>query len=200
MIATNLMARTGILFSILLAISSFPADSTWVAGLPWQSALAAKRSKTVEDYFLLLPSSIVDCENIAKGIPTSEERKKLIRLSDVKNGYLTFGKNSQLAVFKNRTEKMDLIALQFGRSGAGSSCGAVNSVFQFDAKTKTWIARDDLIPKGYAQKELYVALSDKDILPFFLLPRKGTGIEIKNENNDSTLAVLHWNEKAFVVK
>lgn len=190
----------GTIVLLLLSVSAFSADSTWVAGFPWQAAHAAKRSKTVEDYFLLLPASIVDCENIAKGLPSSEERKKLIRLSDVKNGYLEFGEKSQLAVFKNRASKMDIIALQFGKSGAGNTCGAVNSLFLFDANTRTWKSRDDLLPKGYTHKELYNALSDKDILPYFLLPCKGTDIEIKNENNDSTLAVLHWSGKAFVVK
>jgi hypothetical protein len=198
--AGSLIARASAAVILFLSLPAFPADSTWVAGFPWQSAIAAKRTKTVEDYFFLLPSSIVDCENNAMGLPSAEERKKLIRISDVKNGYLAFGKNSQVAVFKNRADKTDLIAIQFGRSGAGSSCGAVNSIFQFDSKSKTWISRDDLFPKGYAQKDLYTVLSDKDILPFFLLPRKGTDIEVKNENNDSTLAVLHWNGKAFVVK
>jgi hypothetical protein len=101
MLARSLIAQIAAIVSLLLSVSAFSADSTWVAGFPWQAAVAAKRSKTVEDYALLLPSSIVDCENIGKGLPSSEERKKLIRLSDVKNGYLEFGERSQLAVFKN---------------------------------------------------------------------------------------------------
>lgn len=200
MITGNHLARIGGLVSLLLTACANASDSAWVAGFQWQSKIAAKPTKTVEDYFLLLPSAIVDCENIAKGLPSPEERKKLIKVSDVKNGYLGFGKNSQLAVFKNRSEKIDIIAMQVGKSGAGNSCGAVNALFQFDANTKTWKMRDDLLPKGYTHKELYDALSGKDILPYFLLPRKGTDIEVKIEGNDSVLAVLRWNGKSFDAK
>ncbi len=64
----------------------------------------------------------------------------------------------------------------------------------------TWKTRDDLLPKGYTHKELYEALSGKYILPYFLLPRKGSDIEVMNEGNDSVLAVLYWNGKSFGAK
>ncbi len=196
------------MFAFLLMVQSFlplnsestSLDSTWVPSFKWQSQIAAKTVKTVEDYYLLLPSSIMDCENIAKGLPTIEERKKEIRISDVKNGYLAFFNASQVAVFKNRAEKLDVIAIQSGQSGAGNTCGAVNSVFTFDIAKKTWIKRDDLLPKGYTHVELYQKLSDRDILPYFDLPQKGTEIKIKDENNDSTISILKWNGQCFLLK
>jgi hypothetical protein len=151
----------------------------------------------VEDYFLLLPSSFLDCENLSHGYPTKEERRKLIKTSDARNGYLEFNRNSQIAVFKDRNDKRDYIAVQIGRSGSGNTCGAINSLFQFDVKTSSWIKRDDLFPKGYSHSELYNSLSDRDIFPYFLLPRRGTIIKVKNEENDSLLAELKWDGKKF---
>lgn len=170
------------------------------SNLPWQTEIAKKSSKSVMDYFLLLPSSILDCENTSQGFPTMEARKKLARTVDAKNGYLEFMKKAQLAIFKDRANKTDIIAIQSGMSGAGASCGAVNSLFSFDSASGSWINRDDLLPPGFKHQDLYNKLADQDILPYFELPRKGLEIKIKDENSDSTLSVVMWTGQKFVVK
>jgi hypothetical protein len=187
--------------SITFCIPAFAGstDSSWTSNFDWQMAIASRPTKTVEDYFLLLPAEILDCENTSKGFQTLKERKALIRKSDVRNGYLSFFKTAQIAIFKNREKSYDIIAIQIGKSGSGSTCGGINRLLQFNSNTKTWRQRDDLLPRGFIFEDLYNRLSDKDILPYFLLPQKGLEIKIQDESKDSTISIIKWNGKEFLL-
>jgi len=173
-------------------------DTSWSIKNDWQAAIAKKPSKTIEDYFLLLPGSMLDCENEAKGYPTVKERKAIARNIDIKNGYVSFFNAAQLALFRNRDAKVDIIAIQIGKSGAGASCGSENSLLQFDSDKKSWKRREDLLPKNLTFDELFKSLSKLDLEPYFYLPQKGVDIQVKDESKDSILAILHWNGKRFI--
>lgn len=175
------------------------AEPLLSASFGWQSPIAAKPNKTVEDYFLLLPMSFLDCENVSHRFPTMESRMQLIGKKDTRNGYLGFFKTAQIAVFKNRADKTDYIAVQIGKSGAGSTCGGINTLLQFDSARKMWKKREDLFPKGYTFEELYEKYSEDESFPYFDLPQKGLEVRIKEESKDSVLFTLKWNGTKFVV-
>lgn len=195
--------RNFILAAIAFLLSqsySYSADSSLSATYDWQTPISEKSKKTVEDYFLLLPSSILDCEYVSHGLPTRVEREKIIGKKDIRNGYLGFFKTAQIAVFKNRSDKSDVIAIQVGKSGAGTTCGGLNTLLQFDSTSKAWKKREDLLPKGFTFEELYERYSGGDVYPYFDLPQKGLDLQIKEEGKDSVLSVLKWNGTRFVLK
>jgi len=159
----------------------------------WQSAIAAKPAKNVLDYFLLLPSSYLDCENVRRGFPTEESRRELASHVNVRNGYIGFARNAQVALFKDRENGIDIVALQMGRCGAGSTCEPHNQLLQYQGAQKGWVVRDDLVPEGYTFEELYEEYMDDDEkCPYYHLPEVGLTIEVRDEFTGSTFARLKW--------
>jgi hypothetical protein len=189
--------------SLVLSLSSNPfseeIDSLFSTNFAWQNSIAETRKKNIQDYFLLLPSVFLDCENVAQGFPSLKKRLALITKNDPKNGYLAFMKNSEIALFRNKKEESDFLVVQIGRSGVGNTCECHNQVIQFNSNSKKWKIRDDLLPQGYTQKELYDKLSDLEIFPYFELPKKGYEIKVRNENSDSTLYRMKWDGTKFII-
>jgi hypothetical protein len=163
----------------------------------WQAKVFSKSTLTLEDYFLLLPSEFLDCENGKTIFDSKEKRTKQIQIKDLKNGYFGFFKGAQIALFKNKKSKTDFIAVQIGKSGAGSQCGAINGIFELDKSQRKWKSRNDLLPTDYTFDSLYERLSSKEVFPYFDLPRKGTTLFIKEESKDSLLYKLKWTGEAF---
>ena len=187
-------------FPILLNnLFSEEVDSTFSINFEWQNAIVETKKKSIQDYFLLLPSDFLDCEKSAQGFPTLNKRLALIKKIDLKNGYLAFMNSSEMALFKSKKEGFDFLVIQIGKSGSGNTCECHNQVLQFLPKTKNWKLRDDLLPKGYTQEELYDRLSEHDIFPYFELPKKGFEIKVRNENSDSTLYRMKWDGSKFIL-
>jgi hypothetical protein len=187
---------------VLIIVIPLYADTTSIQmpiTFPWQKELSQKKNKTILDYFLLLPSEYLDCENVKSGFPSVEERKKLCKLIDEKNGYIQFFNAAEIALFKNRQDSIDFVALQIGKCGAGATCGGVNTILQFSSSKNYWIKRDDLLPKGFSFELLYEIYSEEDRCPYFKLPQKGVVIEIRDENTEKVLKLLKWNGVRFSV-
>jgi hypothetical protein len=183
----------------ILSIVSFGQENikkSYSIEFEWQKDIANKPTKTIEDYFFLLPSSFLDCEGIYEGLPTKEKREKIVNSKDIKNGYLEFYKTAQLALFKDRLNSKDIVALQIGRCGAGSTCGALNTLLEFvDNK---WLYRVELLPNRERMEDIYNRLEKQDICPYFDLPKIGTTILIRDENsNDSIILKYKWTGQKF---
>jgi hypothetical protein len=165
---------------------------------PWQSEIIRKPNKSILDYFYLLPATWLDCESIAKGLPTLQERKNIISVLDTKNGYIKFFKSAEIVMFKDRKNAIDFLAIQIGKCGEGSNCESINGLFRFDSIKKVWVEQNALLPVGSTFKEMYRINIDKGICPYWKLPQIGLKIEIKDEHTESIISVLEWNGKSFV--
>lgn len=192
----------------VLATSVYARDKPYqpyAMEFQWQKAIAKKNHKNIKDYFLLLPSVFIDCEGAQFGAAsTKDEREELITYVDLKNGYLEYA-GSQLTLFKDRTNKKDIIAIQDGKCGAGTTCGALNTLIELEGTV--WKFRVDLLPKGKRLEELYgEELRSDTVCPYFDLPRIGTTILVKNEclinecNPQSIVARYLWTGERFIIE
>jgi len=188
-----------IIFMYTLTVSNaqYYHEFSLKSDLPWQIVLAKKKNKTILDYFYLLPSDFLDCDRTQQGLPSVEKRKKICRLIDEKNGYIQFYNSSQIALFKDRKKAIDIIAIQTGLCGAGSNCGSINCLIQFNVNTNTWIERTDLLPAGYSHEALFEKYINQDKCPYFDLPKEGYLINIRDEISGETICGLQWNGHSF---
>jgi len=131
--------RIILLFVLLLTFAVWADTLEPKCEFLWQDTIAMKKNLNVLDYFLLLPSSILNCENSQQGFKTAKERLALPTRIDIKNGYISFFKAAQLTLFKNRKDNIDIIALQIGKCGAGSTCGGTNALMQFQRTSRKWV-------------------------------------------------------------
>lgn len=196
--------RTLVILVALFSIIAFEKNSiaqedstkTYQIEFDWQNPFAAKKTKTIKDYFFLLPSSFIDCEGAELGMySTFNKREKLISKLDLKNGYLQFNRADQLVLFKDRKNKIDIVAIQAGGCGAGSTCGALNTLLEL--KNNVWKFRVDLLPKGKMMEDLYYS---DEVCPYFDLPQYGTTILVKDEyKKESIVAKYLWNREKFLL-
>lgn len=163
----------------------------------WQKELIEKENKSVRDYFLLLPLEMVNCE-APIGDESYKNREALLTKENIKAGYLESG-NMQIALFKDRANEIDLIAIQSGKSGQGTNCGGINTILEF--KDGCWVYRHDLLPKNSVLEEIesaYLLKNNYEVaLPYFNLPEVGTTIRVLDEENDDEIYKLKWNGTAF---
>ncbi len=164
----------------------------------WQKAIAQKEQKTIEDYFLLLPSRFLDCENVEAGLPTQKLRMSIIGIKDLKNGYIQFDRTSEIVLFINRVENINILGVQIGKSGAGNTCGSINSFYQYDSSSNLWLERDDILPEGFTHNALYNKYSAADQYPYFKLPQFGLNLEVRAEDSEKILCILKWDGQKFV--
>ncbi len=159
----------------------------------WSDSIVSLSQMKIEDYYLLLPLHFLDCEETQSKLRNIKGRKSEIVIKDSPNGYIQFFSNAELCLFKNRKNNTDIIAVQIGRSGAGSNCGSINHLYQLIPEHGIWIKRDDLLPKGHTIEELYKG----EVLPYFALPRKGLSIKIIDEESENQIGTLKWNGERF---
>ncbi|PTB93872.1 hypothetical protein C9994_12640 [Marivirga lumbricoides] len=168
----------------------------------WQKEIVEKKTKSIKDYFLLLPMDIVNCEPLFSE-ESLESRKQFITKENIKNGYLE-AEGMQLALFKDRNKNIDIIAVQRGKSGIGTTCGGVNTLLQFDEEKKCWIYRNDLLPEDKKLEEIqedYISRNNYEMaLPYYILPEVGTTIKVFDEENESTIYNLKWDGSKFSVE
>lgn len=184
----------------LLAITNVYAqenpNETFPLEFSWQKDIANKSNKNIKDYFLLIPSTFINCEGAERGAySTIDKREKKIKKIDLKNGYLQFNKKAQLVLYKDRKNNVDIVAIQSGGCGAANTCGALNTLIEF--KNNVWKFRIDLLPQGKMMEDLYYTDA---VCPYFDLPQFGTTILIKDENNENSIvAKYEWTKERFII-
>jgi hypothetical protein len=188
LICTLLLTNTTILI--------FADSNEYKIEYEWQNSIAEQKKLNIRDYFLLLPSSILDCEN--SGFKTNVSREKIINKTDIVNGYMSFFKTSEIALFKDRKHNIDIVAIQIGKCGAGSTCN-FNTIMQFDKIKKIWISREDLLPVGCTHSELYDKYIDNGKCPYFKLPEKGLKIKVLDESTADLICEFGWNGSRFMI-
>lgn len=172
------------------------ANRTYPIEFDWQHDIAKKKKRTIEDYFLLLPSQFLDCERIFKGFPTVDNRIEIIKKKDLRNGYLEFHGRSQIALFKDKTNSKDIIAIQIGGCGAGNTCGSLNTLLEFT--DNKWVYRIDLLPNSKRVEDIYNEIEKDGKCPYFNLPQIGTTIELRDENNNGSIIMKYeWTGQRF---
>ncbi|TBR42751.1 hypothetical protein CBF23_006115 [Marinomonas agarivorans] len=160
----------------------------------WQSDLSTKESKTIEDYFNLLPSRFINCEGAQFGhYDSAEKRAKIIKHKDLKNGFLEFNRGSQIVLFKDRINKKDIIGIQSGKCGSGSNCPAINGFYTVE--NNQWIEINHVTP---FKQSLTDAFYSDDICPYYDLPRYGLRVKLINELSEKSFREMTWKKDKFV--
>ena len=162
----------------------------------WQDGIAEKQIKTIKDYFFLLPPEWLDCEN-PESFSTQQSRSSAIKIVDEKNGYIQFFNKAEIALFKDKKNNTDLIALQIGECGEGAHCQNINSVFVYNSTQRKWVEQKQLIPASANCVKIYDEKIDSGICPYWKLPRYGRQIEVKNEHTDKVIAIIEWTGQSF---
>ncbi len=160
----------------------------------WQKKIAEKKQKNIKDYFLLIPSCFFGEMAQFGEYSTIEKREKIIIKEDIRNGYIQYHGSAQLVLFKDRKNKIDIIAIQTNGCGAGTNSMALNTLLEF--KDNQWRFRIDLLPDGKMIEDLYYS---DDSCPWFDLPQFGTTILVKDELKDEKIiAEYKWMGHRFI--
>ncbi|WP_282037951.1 hypothetical protein [Saccharicrinis aurantiacus] len=167
--------------------------------MDWQVPIANKPNKDIQDYYLLLPSKLFDCERIKE--INQEERNSRIILKDLKNGYVDY-KGSfdfSIALFKDRLNERDLIAVSSNSSGRGTSCGGLNMIIEYNKDSAKWYYRNDLLPNRKEIKPYYDKFYKDpiDALSYPVVPRHGLIIEYRDESQDGIIYQVKWSGQKF---
>lgn len=160
----------------------------------WQVAIANKQTKDILDYFNLIPSEFINCEGAQFAAYDSiQKRAAIINEVDKKNGYLEFYNGSQIVLFKDRVSKRDIIGIQSGKCGAGTTCGAVNGFYIL--QDSDWIEVKNITP---FTPSLIDALYSDDICPYYDLPRYGLKVNLMDEFSGQKIHEMTWEKDQFV--
>ncbi|NME71586.1 hypothetical protein [Flammeovirga aprica] len=161
----------------------------------WQLPIAKKEVKTILDYYLLMPDELFDCETGSQY--DKNKRMELIRLKDIRNGYIDFNRNCTITLFKDRSAKRDYIAVSSNSSGRGTTCGGYNMIIELSTATGQWFYRNHLFPKGddLIKKFYGENLEDGDM--YKKLPRYGLIIQLKDEFLEGTILEMKWDGTCF---
>lgn len=178
------------------------------------SIVSAQQLKTVTDYFLAFPSDAHEIYSQSKGQvlkpgPELEKyRRSLIKVEDVKNGFLRLEGDwegwAEFALFK-KTDGSYLVASNF--VGCGPACGS--TLFFYEHKDGKWTdvtadvfeAPDDDEVKAAFKR---VKSDDTSHSLFYTLPRKGTDITLEcsmcKGDDDLLLFTYSWKSPKFIRK
>lgn len=176
----------------------------------------SQQPKTVTDYYLAMPSGFYSTDfrgnKITGKAALAKHRKSLIKIEDVKNGYLKLESAwegwAEIVLFK-RKDGNYLIAQ------AESGCGPVCTGFIkfFDYQNGKWTDVTDKVFPVLTEAQIKEAFVDKKLDSeenganiYFVLPREGTTVRMAcNECSDTgdphfTLLEFIWNGEKFAVK
>jgi hypothetical protein len=164
----------------------------------WQLELKDKEEKSIMDYYLLLPNAVFDCE-LDRSFDKNQ-RLVLITVQDIKNGFIEFEGDQKfsLALFKDRVNEIDYIAISNNHSGRGSTCGGLNTILQF-ASSKGWKYRTDVLPPkeqiSYLVKEFYK--NTDEISYYYKLPQFGLVVTLNDGSTDKVICKMKWKADKF---
>lgn len=190
----NLICSLMLMIIPMLTFAQENPKATYPLEFDWQKIISSKKNKNIKDYYLLIPSIFIECEGaMFNEYATKKQREDIITKLDIQNGYLMWYDRAQLVLFKDRVNEVDIIAIQSGRCGAGTTCGGLNSLLEF--KNGEWKYRVDLLPFGKTIEEL---LYKNDVCPYFDLPQYGTTILVKDENKKNSVITKYiWKKQRF---
>lgn len=177
--------------------------------------VAAQAPRTVTDYFMLFPGERFSTDNEGNQITSKAKiaafRRSMIKIEDVKNGYLrvegAWEGWDEFAVFK-RKDGTALIA--HTSVGCGPACSGSIAFYEYkngkfvDVTTSVMdVPTDDLIAKVMKRKKLGDA--DGNVNWYYALPRIGTDVKVlcsicDANDDDAGLLVYGWNGTTFAVK
>ena len=164
----------------------------------WQLKIKNKPQKSVVDYYLLLPDAFFDCE---LGMEFNKsQRLEAIVIKDVVNGYVAF-KGAYvftIALFKDRVNDLDYVAISSNDSGRGNTCGGINAVMQFTPNGR-WDYRHDVLPsKKQIDQKVRKYYKDPDDVSFhYNLPRHGLIISLNDDSSNEIICKMKWNINKF---
>jgi hypothetical protein len=178
--------------------------------------------KTVTDYYLAMPndlySSTIEGKKITNKAALIKHRKSLIKIEDIKNGYLKLEGPwegwAEIALFK-KTDGSYIIAQ--AESGCGPACDGSVKFWTYKAGKWADVTKSVFTePTGKAVAKQFNATkgetdeaADESGMPFYYnLPRQGKIMtlacnecsEVRDGNGDFTIFSYEWNGTKFVKK
>jgi len=182
------------------------------------SAFAQVPLKTVTDYFLAMPADVyattIDGKTVKGKAALTKYRKSLIKIEDIKNGYLKLEGAwegwAEIALFKKKDGSF-LIAQ--AETGCGPACDGFIKFFTYNSGKWTDVTKQ--VFPTLSEKQINQAFINKKISledgtsHYFLLPRVGTTIKMACnmcENGETTddpdlvLMEFAWNGEKFTIK
>jgi hypothetical protein len=181
---------------------------------PWQKQISLKKIKTITDYFLLLPKSILEAET---GINNDSKDFRLQSASapkgrvNVKAGFLIASPDAHLkmALFRDRISNKDVIAIVHG-CGAPPIQYCDYGFLEFDQQNAKWMINRDVFPWDEFNKKCdAIALEQKKenseleyFIPNIKLPELGTSINVVDawDTKEIPLFKILWNGQKFEIK
>lgn len=170
----------------------------------WQLDISKKEIKNVLDYYLLLPTHIINDSEIGDIDDGINERLEKIKIKDIKNGYLESTIPHQIALFKDRTNNRDIIVTR----NCGAGCQFYEFAFlEFNSNTFKWTYVNDILPSSETYNNFYNSQLEKynnDLFLLHILPRHGTEIKIINGNETwkdeaEQIGSLKWDGTKFLL-
>lgn len=179
------------------------------------SAVAAAQPKTVTDYFLAMPAGVYDSTmegKKVKGKALTDLRRGMIKIEDVKNGYLRLEGPwegwAEIALFELNSGGY-LIAE--ANSGCGPACEGSLRFWTYRAGRWTDVSKNypfeftaDDAMKGFLARGGKSEFGDDEEIPtYFLLPREGRTIKVacnmcNDAEGDFVIFEYEWNGAKFV--
>ena len=128
----------------------------------------------------------------------------MTKVVDIKNGYIEFGQSYlslTIALFKNKNQGKDFLAISSNTSGRGSTCGGYNMIIEFLSDSMAWRYRNDLLPSNEEMKpHLDNFYSDPDdMFPYFQLPRIGLVVDYMDEMSGKSVFQMKWTGERFEI-
>jgi hypothetical protein len=179
----------------------------------WQTQIGLKDSKDIIDYFLLLPTHLlegeIEIENDTKDFRLASTSEGSGRIN-VSAGYLEAkpGANIMMALFKNRIDKRDVIAIAIG-------CGVPPiqlcdyGFLVFDSQAKKWTF-SDVFPWGDFDRRCEEVKAERSnlngsvqpFIPNIVLPEVGTTINVVDawDSKKEAVFTVVWEGTRFKVE
>ena len=180
----------------------------------WQTDIAKKEKKNIEDYYLLLPKKLLEIESEIKYDSKeyrlekahSEKNPNQGRVN-LKSGYLIASPDAYLkmTLFKDKINNKDIIAIVLG-------CGMPPIQYcdfgfiEFDNEKMVWKINMEIFPwtKFNAKCKEIAKLNSanqEEFIPNIILPEFGTTIYLIDawDSKETPLISIKWNGQSFEI-
>ncbi len=171
--------------------------------------------KTVTDYYLAMPNDLYSTnmsgDKIKGKTALTKFRKSLIKIEDIKSGYLklegTWEGWAEIALFK-KTDGSYLVA--HAESGCGPACDGFVKFYNY--KSGKWIDMTKQVFPEISEADIEKLYKDKKldtedgVNSYFLLPRIGKTVKLAcnmcsdGDDENFTLLELEWSGSKFIKK
>jgi hypothetical protein len=181
----------------------------------WQIEISNKETKSILDYYLLLPKKLLESEN---GIQNDSKDFRINSAENVdhpnqgkinlKDGYLIASPDAYLkmALFRNRVTKSDIIGIVLG-CGMPPVQYCDYGFLEFDNDEKKWRISRDVFPWDEFNlrcKELTIKkpTAEEIFIPELILPEIGTTLLIIDSWDPKKTPVIKiiWNGEKFIIE